>query len=865
MSSLHEVAAGSARIWAMAGDHLWQSAILVAVAALICAMARQSPARVRYRIWLVAAVKLAVPSITLAILIVVARGVAGSSAPAPPESSVAKSLLANLGVQLDVPPGVYEVAKPFERLPDIAAGAAQESSRSGRDWFFGCLSAVWLLGTALTAGNWLRRRRQFHGLIQAAAPQVDDLVGGALAQAKTAAGVTRDIAVVISDRAGEPGVWGVWKPVIVIPDRVIGKLSQEELEAVLVHELIHVKRRDNLIGNLTMMLYSVLWFFPAMWLVDRRLLLERERACDERALELGADARTYAAAILKVSKSSLEQSVAGVSCASGSNLTRRLKFIMANDDRADKDRTDRRAPAGASPRFSWIVPGKLITAVMVGAFIATMAATAMMERTRASAQIVEEGIVAALAPSAQSRSDRDKGSSGRKTGTPTALSERVYIGGPVGIWEITPDGVARRVPDGPGASYEGISGLYEGTSDRGIWVLVPGQTVGGVPGGVPGGIPGGVPGGVPGGIPGGVPGAVPGSVPGGVPGGVAGELRGVVQRTAIQEVTGQLPVTALNGQGSPVTIGGASVQTIRVAETGPAPASSEDGAGYHVRLALHVTNDSDRVVSGVALEVTGLEQIRGSDPVNCYAVIRPQLMIGFRTWVGDGQVTAQDAAGVRIKVAGVRFEDGTVWGSLPPAPNPSAITGTASSTNDLAPAGQRPAGIGPTSSHPPSERPPSARLVAPPPESAGASASAMPASGASASSAPASGAPASGVPASGASSAPATSLTPSSSSVPGASSSKTIRRSSGVLHGTAVNRVLPTYPQAAKAAGISGGVAVELVIDEQGNVEEATAVSGPEELREAAVEAARQWRWNPMTVDGVAVKVTGRIAFGFSL
>ena len=58
---------------------------------------------------------------------------------------------------------------------------------------------------------------------------------------------------------------------------------------------------------------------------------------------------------------------------------------------------------------------------------------------------------------------------------------------------------------------------------------------------------------------------------------------------------------------------------------------------------------------------------------------------------------------------------------------------------------------------------------------------------------------------------------------------------------------------------------VELVVDEQGNVEVATAVSGPEELREAAVEAARQWRWNPMIVDGVSVKVTGRIAFGFSL
>ena len=86
-----------------------------------------------------------------------------------------------------------------------------------------------------------------------------------------------------------------------------------------------------------------------------------------------------------------------------------------------------------------------------------------------------------------------------------------------------------------------------------------------------------------------------------------------------------------------------------------------------------------------------------------------------------------------------------------------------------------------------------------------------------------------------------------------------------MLHSTAINRVAPAYPQAAKAAGISGGVAVEVVIDEEGKVEKATAISGPEALRDAAVEAARQWRWNPTTLDGTPVKVVGTIAFGFAL
>jgi len=74
---------------------------------------------------------------------------------------------------------------------------------------------------------------------------------------------------------------------------------------------------------------------------------------------------------------------------------------------------------------------------------------------------------------------------------------------------------------------------------------------------------------------------------------------------------------------------------------------------------------------------------------------------------------------------------------------------------------------------------------------------------------------------------------------------------------------MPDFPDAAKAAGISGSVVVEVRIDEQGNVENARALSGPDDLRAAAIEAARQWRWAPTTLSGEPVKVIGTLVFNF--
>jgi TonB family protein len=94
---------------------------------------------------------------------------------------------------------------------------------------------------------------------------------------------------------------------------------------------------------------------------------------------------------------------------------------------------------------------------------------------------------------------------------------------------------------------------------------------------------------------------------------------------------------------------------------------------------------------------------------------------------------------------------------------------------------------------------------------------------------------------------------------------KIIRKSGGVLQGSAIQRVEPAYPPLAKAARVSGSVVVEVTIDEEGKVFAARAISGHPLLKDAAVAAAREWMFARTMLTGVAVKVIGTITFNFSL
>ena len=93
----------------------------------------------------------------------------------------------------------------------------------------------------------------------------------------------------------------------------------------------------------------------------------------------------------------------------------------------------------------------------------------------------------------------------------------------------------------------------------------------------------------------------------------------------------------------------------------------------------------------------------------------------------------------------------------------------------------------------------------------------------------------------------------------------TIRKSGGILQGSATKRVKPAYPPGVAAAGISGTVVVEVTVDETGKVIRTNIISGPAELRAVCEKAAKGWEFKPTTLSRVPVKVIGTITFNFNL
>ncbi len=123
---------------------------------------------------------------------------------------------------------------------------------------------------------------------------------------------------------------GLLRPILLLPAGIAERLTPPQLEAVLAHELCHVRRRDNLFASIHMIVEAIFWFHPLVWWIGARLVEERERACDEEVLSLGSEPHVYAEAILNVCKLYVESPLVCVSGVTGANLKRRIEAIMTN-------------------------------------------------------------------------------------------------------------------------------------------------------------------------------------------------------------------------------------------------------------------------------------------------------------------------------------------------------------------------------------------------------------------------------------------------------------------------------------------------------------------------------------------------------
>src|SRR5579872_3053245 len=274
-------------------DHLWQSTCVALLAALLAFMLRKNPAKVRYWVWLSASLKFLVPFALLVSLGGMIKWPAHRAISGPPPA-FASTLI--------------QIAEPFTPPSDSAVPARVPMYRVQI-----VIGVVWALG--FVAITFVRCRSWFH-------------IRTALLFS-TAAELPIPIPAFISPSAQEPGIAGFLRPVLVLPANLLEHLSPRQLDAVLAHELCHVRRRDNLFAAIHMAVEAIFWFHPLVWWTGSRLVEERELACDEEVLRMGCEPADYVEGILKVCRFYVESPLPCISGVTGADVKRRLRAILA--------------------------------------------------------------------------------------------------------------------------------------------------------------------------------------------------------------------------------------------------------------------------------------------------------------------------------------------------------------------------------------------------------------------------------------------------------------------------------------------------------------------------------------------------------
>ena len=144
----------------------------------------------------------------------------------------------------------------------------------------------------------------------------------------------RRLKVCVSDDVKTPTAVGFFRPAVLLPRWTIEKLSESELNAVLLHEFGHLVRRDDWTNLLQKVVGALLFFHPAVWWIDSQLCLEREAACDDLVLAKLPDAKAYAECLVSVAeKSVLQRGVSLAVAAVGrvrQTATRLLRILDTN-------------------------------------------------------------------------------------------------------------------------------------------------------------------------------------------------------------------------------------------------------------------------------------------------------------------------------------------------------------------------------------------------------------------------------------------------------------------------------------------------------------------------------------------------------
>jgi len=181
--------------------------------------------------------------------------------------------------------------------------------------------AVWFIGVSiystLLMGSWFRLR-----VIRRSAEDVSLVWCERFKELSQQLGV-QDVVLLASPLVSVPTVIGIFKPLVLVPVSVMSNLTVAQLEAILLHELVHVRRYDPLVNALQVITETLFFYHPAVWWLSQVIRQEREYCCDDAVVALMGDALLYARALNEL-ESLRNDSPKLVLAASGGQFMKRI-------------------------------------------------------------------------------------------------------------------------------------------------------------------------------------------------------------------------------------------------------------------------------------------------------------------------------------------------------------------------------------------------------------------------------------------------------------------------------------------------------------------------------------------------------------
>jgi bla regulator protein blaR1 len=237
-------------------NHVWQSTAFSVIAVLVVLTLRRQGARVRYWLWLAASVKFL---ISFSLLFALGRRLALFHSPI--------GATTKLQIAIDA----ISDARSTTVFPDI-----------GHLW--PVLLGGWLCGFLVVLLVWFRQWRRMLAVARDGVTLSEGREIESLRRVEHWHRTPIQVEIRLCQATLEPGVFGFSHPLLVWPSGISERLDDSQLDAILAHEIQHVRWNDNLTATVHMVVEALFWFHPLVWWLGARMMEERERACDEDVL-----------------------------------------------------------------------------------------------------------------------------------------------------------------------------------------------------------------------------------------------------------------------------------------------------------------------------------------------------------------------------------------------------------------------------------------------------------------------------------------------------------------------------------------------------------------------------------------------------